>query len=184
MCNPSTNHSDYDKLKRLLKAGDDQFQEHNEALFVQEMESELEKVHSFCSIKADELNRRVEHCEASIQHILKDLDSKDFARVEEETSLITVEVAELSKFIRLNYSAFIKILKKHDKHTDYTLKNMFMIRLQSKPFYKISFDSLILRLSKLYDTVRTGGQREAAKAPAGASQSFVRRTTKYWFFRN
>lgn len=74
----------------------------------------------------------------------------------------------------------MEILKKHDKHTSYMLKNMFMIRLQSKPFYKISMDPLILRLSNLYDTVRTGGKREAAAPPSGSSQSFVRRTTKYW----
>ena len=55
-----------------------------------------------------------------------------------------------------------------------------MIRLQAKPFYKLSFDSLIIRLSKIYDTVRTGGKREAAAPPSGSSQSFVRRTTKYW----
>jgi SPX domain protein involved in polyphosphate accumulation len=41
-------------------------------------------------------------------------------------------------------------------------------------------DPLILRLSNLYDTVRTGGKREAAAPPSGSSQSFVRRTTKYW----
>jgi SPX domain protein involved in polyphosphate accumulation len=102
-----------------------------------------------------------------------------FEKLEDECNHITQEVAELSKFIRLNYSAFLKILKKHDKHTTYTLKNMFMIRLQSKPFYKISFDSLILRLSKLYDTIRTGGKREPPQVPY-SNQSFVRKTTKYW----
>lgn len=55
---------------------------------------------------------------------------------------------------------------------------MFLVRLNSRPFYKLSFDSLILRLSKLYDTVRTGGKRQTPPPPTGTS--FVRRTTKYW----
>ena len=55
-----------------------------------------------------------------------------------------------------------------------------MIRLQSKPFYKLSFDSLIIRLSKIYDTIRTGGKRDLIAPPSSSSQSFVRRTTKYW----
>jgi SPX domain protein involved in polyphosphate accumulation len=52
--------------------------------------------------------------------------------------------------------------------------------MHQKAFYKLSFDSLIIRLSKIYDTVRTGGKREPAPPPSGSSQSFVRRTTKYW----
>jgi SPX domain protein involved in polyphosphate accumulation len=101
--------------------------------------------------------------------------------VEQELSRITVEVNELSKFTRLNYSGFLKILKKHDKHTSYVLKPMFNVRLSSRPFYKESFDSLIIRLSKLYDTVRTGFARQAPSASeAAANQNFVRKTTKYW----
>ena len=160
-----------------------EFNEQNEGIFLEKLESELEKVAAFCTIKSDELTRRVQHVEASVEAILKDRPQEPkFDRVAEEINLITIEVSELSKFIRLNYSAFMKILKKHDKHTTYVLRNMFMIRLQSKPFYKISFDSLILRLSKLYDTVRTGGKREVVAPPSGSSQSFVRRTTKYWYF--
>jgi SPX domain protein involved in polyphosphate accumulation len=164
---------DYDELKQLLKG---EFKEEQETVFLQKLESELEKVASFCNIKSDELSRRVGHVEGSVDQILK--QSASFDKVEQEIDLITSEVAELSKFIRLNYSAFLKILKKHDKYTTFVLKNMFMIRLQSKPFYKMSFDALILRLSKLYDIVRTGGKRHEASVPT--NQSFVRRTTKYW----
>ena len=59
---------------------------------------------------------------------------------------------------------------------------MFMVRLNSRPFYRESFDNTILRLSKLYDIVRTGGVREdvSAAIAASGSQSFVRKTTKYW----
>lgn len=55
---------------------------------------------------------------------------------------------------------------------------MFMVRINSRPFYKISFDNLIIRMSKLYDTLRTGGTRDAPPLTSGTS--FVRKTSKYW----
>ncbi|KAI9000217.1 vacuolar transporter chaperone 4 [Gaertneriomyces semiglobifer] len=177
---------DYDGLKRQLKAGlrSDNFNEQKEANFVETLERELEKVVAFRNIKGDELKRRVQHCEAVVDSILATEDGPDegrFSRVEDEISRITMEVTELSKFVRINYTGFIKILKKHDKHTAFMLKPTFMIRMNARPFYKQSFDSLIIRLSKLFDTVRTGGKRSEANANAGATQqNFVRRTTKYW----
>ncbi|OAJ37425.1 hypothetical protein BDEG_21443 [Batrachochytrium dendrobatidis JEL423] len=55
-----------------------------------------------------------------------------------------------------------------------------MVRLNAKPFYKQNFDSMIIRLSGIYDTLRTGGKSAKTAPPSGASQSYVRRTTKYW----
>lgn len=59
---------------------------------------------------------------------------------------------------------------------------MFNVRLNQRPFYKESFDKLIIRISKLYDIARTGGRPNlpvVAEMNQG-SQQFVRRTTKYW----
>lgn len=60
-----------------------------------------------------------------------------FDVVKKECSRVSLEVNELSKFIRLNYSGFLKILKKHDKHMNYILKPLFITRLASHPFYKV-----------------------------------------------
>ncbi|OAJ37426.1 hypothetical protein BDEG_21444 [Batrachochytrium dendrobatidis JEL423] len=109
---------DYDELKHLLKTGtaDAQFSEKHEAVFVEALERELEKVNSFCQIKADELSRRVQHCETSVDAVIKsseaegtEIDDGRFQLVEDEISRITIEVGELSKFVRLNYSGFLKL---------------------------------------------------------------------------
>src|SRR5690348_16846434 len=56
-----------------------------------------------------------------------------------------------------------------------------MVRLNSKPFYKENYDALIVKLSSLYDTVRTRGKAHGGDSAAGGSQqAFVRQTTKYW----
>lgn len=57
---------------------------------------------------------------------------------------------------------------------NYILKPLFITRLASHPFYKESFDSLIIRLSKLFDTFRTGSLRAEASPDASGGQSFVR----------
>jgi SPX domain protein involved in polyphosphate accumulation len=68
------------------------------------------------------------------------------------------------------------------KQTQMALKPTFVQDyLEKRPFYKYNWDALIVKLSKLYDLVRTRGHPVEGDSSAGASQSaFVRQTTKYW----
>jgi len=177
---------DYDGLKRYLKEKTAMgYTEDDEAFFVELLEKELEKVYAFKNIKSGELHRRIEFCENSIHSILKNPTSveENWLEMEDEINRIIAEVNELAKFVRLNYTGFIKIIKKHDKHTSYTLKPLFMVRLNSKPFYKENFEDVLLKLSKLYDYVRNRGIKDYSdqdnKQQSGA-QDFIRQTTKYW----
>ena len=53
--------------------------------------------------------------------------------------------------------------------------------LTTRPFYKENYDALIVKLSRLYDLVRTRGHPIIGDSSAGGSQSaFIRQTTKYW----
>lgn len=74
------------------------------------------------------------------------------------------------------------VIQKHDKQTGRTLKESFIHSyLEKRPFYKYNWDALIVKLSKLYDLVRTRGHPIEGDSSAGGSQSaFVRQTTKYW----
>ncbi|KAI8846999.1 VTC domain-containing protein [Chytridium lagenaria] len=186
---------DYDGLKRLLKdrtaAG--KFTEQDEATFVEQLERELEKVASFRQIKGDELTRRVEHCEHAVFSIVRSRaashpdDAAILADVKDDVDRITEEVAELSKYTRINYTGFMKIIKKHDKHTSYQLKPMFSVLMNNRPFYKENVDSLIVRLSKIFETVRTGihdpdvvNGVQGTPRQGKIQSNFVRKTTKYW----
>lgn len=65
--------------------------------------------------------------------------------------------------------------------TDWIIKPMFSARLNAKPFYKENYEALIIRISTLYDRVRTRGKERGGDSGAGGKQSaFVRNTTKYW----
>ncbi|BGP42486.1 vacuolar transporter chaperone [Rhodotorula kratochvilovae] len=105
-----------------------------------------------------------------------------FVDLEEDLANVIADVHDLGHFSHLNYTGFIKIVKKHDKRTGFTLKGQFMRDfLEKRPFYKESFDAIILQLSRLYNLVRTRGNPVQGDASAGGSQSaFVRQTTKYW----
>ena len=65
--------------------------------------------------------------------------------------------------------------------TNWIIKPMFSARLNAKPFYKENYEALIIRISTLYDRVRTRGKERGGDSGAGGKQSaFVRNTTKYW----
>lgn len=66
--------------------------------------------------------------------------------------------------------------------TNWIIKPMFSVRLNAKPFYKENYEALIIRISTLYDRVRTRGKERGGDSGAGGKQSaFVRNTTKYWY---
>lgn len=176
---------DYDGLKRLIKDRTSTggfFEESDEASFVDHLEREMQKVLDFRDVKIGELTRHVQYCEEQLSDNMIKNDAKK-QELEAEISRVTDELVDLSGFTRINYTGFIKILKKHDKHTAFMLKTMFMIRLKSKPFFLESLDNLVYRLSKLFDRLRRdpADVTETGGAPdAKDSQVFVRRTTKYW----
>jgi len=73
------------------------------------------------------------------------------------------------------------LMRTLQKQTKWHLKPVFAARLKAKPFFKDNYDNFIVKLSKLYDLVRTRGSPVRGDSSAGGSQqNFVRQTTKYW----
>lgn len=184
---------DYDnlkhQLKKTLKDNDYEWTNEFEEDFLSRLEEELDKVYLFTKVKNTEVSRRIKDAEKYVYEVVDALKSpsankpqeRDFDELENELSDIIADVHDLAKFTRLNYTGFQKILKKHDKITSFTLKPIFQVRLNAKPFYKDNYDILIVKLSKLYDLVRTRGNPVEGDSSAGGSQqNFVRQTTKYW----
>ncbi|KAI8838558.1 VTC domain-containing protein [Chytriomyces cf. hyalinus JEL632] len=102
-------------------------------------------------------------------------------KLREEVNKILTEVGDLSKYTRLNCAGFVKILKKHDRYTQFQLKPAFLIRMRERPFYEESVDSLIIRLSRIFQNVRTGGKGGlGTDMKEDLPDRFVRKTTKYW----
>lgn len=105
-----------------------------------------------------------------------------FQDLEEQLANVIADVHDLALFTKLNYTGFLKIVKKHDKQTGRLLRKEFVQHyLSTRPFYKENYDALIVKLSKMFDIVHTRGNPVKGDSSAGGSQSaFVRQTTKYW----
>lgn len=181
----------YDDLKNDLEDNLDKnkgvWSQDLETQFLETLEVELDKVYSFCKVKHSEILRRVKDCQQEIQNTVIRLNSNnppteiDFEVLEEELSDIIADVYDLAKFSRLNYTGFQKIIKKHDKKTKFILKPVFQVRLDAKPFFKENYDELVVKISQLYDIVRTSGNPVKGDSSAGGKQqNFIRQTTKYW----
>lgn len=180
----------YDDLKHALKKDlvtDPEWSGQQEERFVQQLEAELDKVYTFQKVKSSEIHRRLKEADKEVNNLVRMIEShqypdeQHFEDLEEELSDIIADVHDLAKYTRLNYTAFQKIMKKHDKQTGWNLRPIFSVRLNAKPFFKDNYDELVIQLSKLYDIVRTRGNPiKGDSAAGGAQQNFVRQTTKYW----
>ncbi|OBT61702.1 hypothetical protein VE03_09399 [Pseudogymnoascus sp. 23342-1-I1] len=198
---------DYDGLKAQLKTDTGpsvgggkgkraEWTSENEEEFITTLYLELEKVHTKQRVKANEIGRRIAASEREVTEVVGRLDNQgpvtaeghsdapteeEFMLLEEDLSDIIADVHDLAKFVQLNYTGFQKIIKKHDKQTGWHLKPAFATQLKAKPFFTDNYDADIVKLSKLYDIVRTRGNPVKGDSAAGGSQaSFIRNTTKYW----
>lgn len=181
---------DYDRLKDLLRpSSKSEWSDNDEQRFLKELESELDKVFTFQKVKSQEIIQRIKAAEAEVNLVISRADSRhrdaptedDYFLLEDDLSEIIADVHDLAKFTQLNYTGFYKIIKKHDKQTKWQLKPVFATRLKAKPFFKDNYDAFIIKLSRLYDLVRTRGHPvKGDSAAGGGQQNFVRQTTKYW----
>ncbi|KAF9140225.1 vacuolar transporter chaperone [Mortierella sp. GBA39] len=186
-CQPewSFNYITYDELKSVLKVrtASGLWNETDEGYFVEMLERELEKIHSFQTVKIGEIHRKLKYYNAQAQDFKKNgAEEETWAALEMEIYRVIAEIDVLAKYTRLNYTGFLKIVKKHDKQTGWMLKTIFHVRLNSKPFHKESYDAIVVRLSSIYHTVTLRGQKHTGdeKFANWGSSAFVRDTTKYW----
>ncbi|KAF9372072.1 vacuolar transporter chaperone, partial [Mortierella sp. AD011] len=181
----SFNYISYDELKNVLKTRTDAnlWSETDEGYFVELLERELEKVYSFQTVKIGEIRRKLNYYDTQAQYFKKNgAQEETWQALEIELFRLVAEIDVLAKYTRLNYTGFLKIVKKHDKQTQWMLKSIFHVRLNAKPFHKENYDGIIVRLSSIYHVVAARGQKLKGDDQFANwnSSAFVRDTTKYW----
>lgn len=114
------------------------------------------------------IRNEIDSCTTSISDQLVVVPSQDnnnnstseLSLLQEKINSIADDVNRLEKFTRFNYTGFLKIVKKHDRHTNYILRPMFMVRLNQCPFWKKEEEdnnALLIKLSSLFSQVRSAG---------------------------
>lgn len=170
---------DYGKLKSILRedkpddedepwTGDDENRFCDEIFNVQ-----LDKVAGFQAEKLADLRRRVDDAFEKLKEIPtggdegKDNEEEDKPKpaadpqqlkdLEAELDAITNEIKELQKYSNLNYTGFLKIVKKHDRKRGnrYKIRPMMMVSLSKRPFNsEQAYSPLLNKLSLMYFAVR------------------------------
>ncbi|KAI1645465.1 SPX-domain-containing protein [Daldinia loculata] len=165
--------------------------EEDEQRFISRLYAELDKVYTKTKVKQSEIQRRIAVSEREVKEVVAKVTERglteqgpseeEFILLEEDLSDIIADVHDLAKYVQLNYTGFYKIIKKHDKMTNWHLRPSFDTALKNKPFYNEDFDAEVVKLSNMYNHVRTRGNPVTGDSAAGGTQgSFVRQTTKYW----
>ena len=148
--------------------------EDDEGRFVEELVNvQLEKVNAFQVETYKRLRERTADCEARLEKEARTKaegaepsgqgDDQDEKRVEkkneksyEEANLqevlkeldgITEEINELEKYSRINYTGFLKAVKKHDRKrgSKYRVRPLVQVRLAALPFNSEDYSPLLYR---------------------------------------
>ena len=83
----------------------------------------------------DEKQAEKSHEDGKLQEVLKELDG------------ITTEINELEKYSRINYTGFLKAVKKHDRRrgSKYRVRPLVQVRLAALPFNSEDYSPLLYR---------------------------------------
>ncbi|KAG6131975.1 hypothetical protein E4U12_003397 [Claviceps purpurea] len=197
---------DYAKLKSLLhedKFDDDSvpWTEDDENRFCEEIFNvQLEKVARFQQEQVDSLKRRADVVFETLKEfapaegsstkeatVRGDADVAKLRALEKELDDITNGVRELKKYSSINYTGFLKIVKKHDRKRGdrYKVRPMMQLSLAQRPFNsEQGYSPLLNKLSIMYFAIRQQLEIEAAPLDLdneGETQNGERYTAhKFW----
>jgi SPX domain protein involved in polyphosphate accumulation/uncharacterized membrane protein YidH (DUF202 family) len=98
--------------------------------------------------------------------------------LEAEAKQLGTDFISLEKFVNLNYQAFEKLLKNHDRLLPNTPCHQFyMAKLRNQDWIKSDFSDVFVALSDCHSLLR---QDDSGVANNDAAQNFIRNTKKYW----
>ncbi|KAI0601837.1 VTC domain-containing protein [Biscogniauxia sp. FL1348] len=157
---------DYSKLKSLLREGtkedeDVPWTEEDENRFSDEIFNvQLEKVAQFQAKTMTNLKERAEAAFEKLKDMApsddqskSDITSARLKELKNELDAITNEVKELKRYSSINYTGFLKIVKKHDRKRGdrYKVRPMMRVSLAGQGFNsEQAYSPLLTKLSLMY----------------------------------
>ncbi|KYK61163.1 SPX domain-containing protein [Drechmeria coniospora] len=184
------NYIDYAKLKGLLHEDnvDDEgvvpWTEEDENRFCDEIFNvQLEKVAQFQQERVDALKVRADAAFEKLRELTpavgeghgvgpdastaNEIQAPGLRELERSLDEITNEVKELKKYSNINYTGFLKMVKKHDRKRGdrYKIRPMMQLSLAQRPFNsEQGYSPLLNKLSIMYFAIRQ--QLEGGEQPA------------------
>lgn len=177
----------YHALKKQLREDEpaSAWSEDDESRFVEALDAQLERVYHFQRNMFQQLKEEITECETKIDELdppearaaaadTGELQNRQNEEKKQGDVLdgIMEQVRQLEKFSRLNYSGFLKIAKKHDRHHPrYTVRPLLQVRMSALPFNSEDYGPLLYRLSSLYTRIRHGSGGDEHGKPRAPSVS-------------
>ncbi|GKU01758.1 spx protein [Fusarium langsethiae] len=177
---------EYAKLKSLLRedvADDDNqpWTEEDETRFSEEIfNNQLEKVAQFQEQRFNALKERVDSSFDKLKELAPveseedggpskgDISATRLRALESELDEITNEVRELKKYSQINYTGFLKIIKKHDRKRGdrYKVRPFMQLSLSQRPFNsETGYSPLLNKLSIMYFAIRQQLEESGEQLP-------------------
>jgi len=155
----------------------------SQEVFFMLLESEIKAVQDFTDKIMSLVKERVSELDQHIG-ILAGLLSTDQIAGSAKAKKIKSQVDEfaqvylkLERYVNLNFMAFSKILKKHDKLLPNPAKPFYMARLLNQKWIRGDYSGVLVKMSRIHSTIRAD---VSGKQDTAGKQDFVRSTTKYW----
>jgi SPX domain protein involved in polyphosphate accumulation/uncharacterized membrane protein YidH (DUF202 family) len=159
---------DYAKLKNMLREDIDDdrpWTEDDENKFCEEiLNVQLEKVAAFQASTFKGLEDRTNKVGEKLRDLAPeegktkgDITTGRFKEIEEELDAIINETKELKKYSSINYTVFLKIVKKQDRKrgNNYKIRPMLQMTLSKRPFNsEQGYSPLLNKLSMMFFVVR------------------------------
>lgn len=190
---------EYEMLKRLLREkeeDDSPWTEDDENKFCDEiLNVQLEKVAAFQQSTFKSLEQRANAAAEKLKDLVPedgnakgDITTGRFKEIERELDEIINETKELKKYSSINYTAFLKIVKKHDRKrgSNYKIRPMMLMSLSKRPFNTESgYSPLLNKLSIMYYAVRQQlDETESTPATADSEeQSQIQNGERYTAYK-
>eukprot|EP01024_Parvocaulis_polyphysoides_P026125 TRINITY_DN2383_c0_g1_i13.p1 TRINITY_DN2383_c0_g1~~TRINITY_DN2383_c0_g1_i13.p1 ORF type:complete len:750 (-),score=93.88 TRINITY_DN2383_c0_g1_i13:114-2363(-) len=175
-------HSPRQTSLSVLKPTDKDATEELAVKFFRLLEKEIDKVGKFTKRQVQQLRQDLQTLSRRVDTIEGRSEFGDVQIVREnliiEAKRIGDEYLHLEKYVNLNYLAFHKILKKHDKQLPHApCRQFYTPHLHHQPWVQGGYSDLLVHLSNVHSRLRgdTSGNKNE-----DAAQGFVRSTTKYW----
>eukprot|EP00802_Teleaulax_amphioxeia_P000832 Tamp_00833.p1 GENE.Tamp_00833~~Tamp_00833.p1 ORF type:complete len:1007 (+),score=271.07 Tamp_00833:253-3273(+) len=161
------------------------------------VDKEMEKVSQKTNDEIQRVRRKLAECREKCERWSKDTKDKNQEQTGDQMTSIRVrtmltklgvleseakqlgqDFLALEKFVNLNYQAFEKLLKNHDKLMPSTPCHQFyMTKLRHQGWIRCDFSDVFVTLSDCHSLLR---QDDSGQANTDAKQDFVRNTKKYW----
>lgn len=132
----------------------------------------MKKIEEFTHNKVTQIHRLLLEIEKKISS-----NTIDPNKIEELKQLVEKngeEFLKLEKYVNLNFTAFHKILKKHDRRLPNPCQSLYMTRLHEQKWVKGEYSDVMMRFSRVYQRLRGENDEEFVKNDKKLNQHQVR----------